>query len=132
MSASLALAAPAQATPLKRGLVVTCAMAAMFMQTLDQTIANVALPSMQGSLAASHDQITWVLTSYIIASAIMTAPAGWLAQRFGRKNVFMVCIIGFTASSMLSGAAQSLEQMVLFRVLQGMTEIGRASCRERV
>ena len=96
-------------------------MTATMMTVLDSTISIVALPYMQGSLNTTLDQTTWVLTSYIIASAIMTAPVGWLAQRFGRKNVFMVCIIGFTASSMLSGAAQSLEQMVLFRVLQGMT-----------
>ena len=61
-------------------------MVGMFMQMLDSTIANVALPYMQGSLQASHDQITWVLTSYIIASAIMTGPIGWLAARFGRRD----------------------------------------------
>ena len=90
------------------------------MQALDQTIANVALPYMQGSLSATADEITWVLTSYITAAAIMTAPVGWLAARFGRKYLFITCLIGFTVTSMLCGAAQSLPQMVVFRVLQGV------------
>ena len=92
-----------------RGLITVCAMTATLMQALDQTIANVALPYMQGSLSASYDEITWVLTSYIIAAAIMTAPVGWLAARFGRKSLFVVCLIGFTIASMLCGAAQSLD-----------------------
>jgi DHA2 family multidrug resistance protein len=95
-------------------------MAGVLMQALDTTIANVALPYMEGSLSASRDQITWVLTSYIIAAAIMTAPVGWLAARFGKKNLIILCIGGFTAASMLCGASQSLEQMVLFRIVQGM------------
>lgn len=100
-------------------IVMMCSMAGTLMQALDSTIANVALPYMQGSLAASRDQITWVLTSYIVSSAIMTAPVGWLASRFGRKNLAIVCISGFTITSMMCGAAQSLEQMILFRILQG-------------
>src|SRR5579871_2746352 len=103
-----------------RGIITVCAMAATLMQALDSTIANVALPYMQGSMSASYDEITWVLTSYVIAAAIMTAPVGWLAVRFGRKKLFIVCIIGFTVASMLCGAAQSLEQLVGFRLLQGM------------
>ena len=103
-----------------RGLITVCAMVATLMQALDSTIANVALPYMQGSLSATSDQITWVLTSYIVAAAIMTAPVGWLAARFGRKNLFVVCLVGFTAASMLCGVAESLTQMVLFRLLQGM------------
>ena len=95
-------------------------MAGVLMQALDTTIANVALPYMEGSLSASRDQITWVLTSYIIAAAIMTAPVGWLAARFGKKNFLITSIAGFTIASMLCGAAQSLEQMVLFRLIQGV------------
>jgi DHA2 family multidrug resistance protein len=95
-------------------------MAGVLMQALDTTIVNVALPYMEGSLSASYDQITWVLTSYIIAAAIMTAPVGWLAARFGKKNFLITCIAGFTVASMLCGAAQSLEQMVLFRLIQGV------------
>ena len=93
---------------------------ATLMQALDQTIANVALPYMQGSLSATSDEITWVLTSYITAAAIMTAPVGWLAARFGRKRFFITCLVGFTITSMMCGAAQSLPQMVLFRLLQGV------------
>src|ERR1700712_5589739 len=89
-------------------------MAGVLMQALDTTIANVALPYMEGSLSASRDQITWVLTSYIIAAAIMTAPVGWIAARFGKKNFLITCIAGFTFASMLCGASQSLGQMVIF------------------
>ncbi len=103
-----------------RLLITLCTCSATLMQALDQTIANVALPYMQGSLSASYDEITWVLTSYITAAAIMTAPVGWLAARFGRKYLYITCLIGFTATSMLCGAAQTLAQMVLFRILQGM------------
>jgi len=95
-------------------------MAGVLMQALDTTIANVALPYMMGELSAARDQITWVLTSYIIAAAIMTAPVGWLAARFGKKNFLITSIAGFTLASMLCGAAQNLEQMVVFRIIQGM------------
>jgi MFS transporter, DHA2 family, multidrug resistance protein len=95
-------------------------MLATLMNTLDSTIANVALPHMQGSLSASQDQITWVLTSYIIATAIMTPLSGWLSQKFGRKRMFMLSIVGFTGASMLCGIATGLPEMVLFRLLQGI------------
>ena len=114
-----------------RGLITASAMLAMFMQTLDSTIANVALPYMQGSMSASYDEITWVLTSYVIAAAIMTAPVGWMAVRFGRKRLFIVCITGFTIASVLCGAAQSLEQLVGFRLLQGMFGAHWPRCRRR-
>ncbi len=103
-----------------RALITVCAMMATLMQSLDSTIANVALPYMQGSLSASSDQITWVLTSYITAAAIMTAPVGWISARFGLKNLFLVSMIGFTAASMLCGIAESLPEMVVFRLLQGV------------
>ncbi|HEY2531899.1 MAG TPA: DHA2 family efflux MFS transporter permease subunit, partial [Xanthobacteraceae bacterium] len=92
---------------------------ATLMQALDTTIANVALPYMQGSVSATQDQIDWVLTSYIVAAAIMTPPTGFLAGRFGLKRLFLVAVAGFTAASMLCGMAQSLPQIVLFRILQG-------------
>ncbi len=114
-----AAAAPFKVVPF-RALIVVCAMIATLMQALDSTIANVALPYMQGSLSATLDQITWVLTSYIVAAAIFTAPVGWLAARFGRKNLFILCLVGFTAASMLCGIAQTLPQMVVFRLLQGV------------
>src|SRR5580698_3327523 len=94
-------------------------MAGVLMQALDTTIANVALPYMEGSLSAARDQITWVLTSYIIAAAIMTAPVGWIAARFGKKSFLITSLTGFTVASMACGAAQSLDQMVLFRLIQG-------------
>jgi DHA2 family multidrug resistance protein len=103
-----------------RLIITCCTVGATLMQALDQTIANVALPYMQGSLSASFDEITWVLTSYITAAAIMTAPVGWMASRFGRKYLFVGCLTGFTITSMMCGAAQSLDQMVLFRLFQGM------------
>ncbi len=103
-----------------RTLITICTMVATLMQVLDSTIANVALPYMQGSLSTTSDQISWVLTSYIVAAAIMTAPVGWLSARFGRKNFFLFCLVGFTVTSMMCGVAQSLEQMVLFRLMQGV------------
>ncbi len=113
-------AAPIAVPGLRRNMVTICAMTATIMQALDTTIANVALPYMQGSLSASQDQINWVLTSYIVAAAIMTAPVGWIANRFGRKRIFIVCSGGFTIASVLCGLAQDINQMVLFRLLQGV------------
>jgi DHA2 family multidrug resistance protein len=113
-------AAPVAVPGLRRNMVTICAMTATIMQALDTTIANVALPYMQGSLSASQDQINWVLTSYIVAAAIMTAPVGWIANRFGRKRIFIVCSAGFTVASVLCGLAQDINQMVLFRLLQGV------------
>jgi DHA2 family multidrug resistance protein len=113
-------ASPVAVPGLRRTMVTICAMTATIMQALDTTIANVALPYMQGSLSASQDQINWVLTSYIVAAAIMTAPVGWIANRFGRKHIFIVCSAGFTFASVLCGLAQDINQMVLFRLLQGV------------
>jgi DHA2 family multidrug resistance protein len=113
-------AAPIAIPGLRRNMVTICAMTATIMQALDTTIANVALPYMQGTLSASQDQINWVLTSYIVAAAIMTAPVGWIANRFGRKRIFILCSGGFTLASVLCGLAQDINQMVLFRLLQGM------------
>jgi DHA2 family multidrug resistance protein len=103
-----------------RAAITVCVILATLMQALDTTIANVALPYMQGSVSASQDQIAWVLTSYIVAAAIMTPPTGYLSSRFGLKRLFLVSVAGFTVASMLCGMAQSLVQIVLFRVLQGM------------
>jgi len=105
---------------LNRPLIVSSVMLATVMTSLDTTIANVALPHMEGSVSASADEITWVLTSYIVAAAIMTPLSGWLAGRFGRKQVFLVSIAGFTIASALCGAAQSLGEIVGFRLLQGV------------
>jgi DHA2 family multidrug resistance protein len=104
---------------INRPAITACIILAVIMQALDTTIANVALPYMQGSVSASADQINWVLTSYIVAAAIMTPPSGFLANRFGRKRVLMVAIAGFVAASVLCGIAQSLLEIVAFRLLQG-------------
>jgi MFS transporter, DHA2 family, multidrug resistance protein len=103
-----------------RGLITVCLMVATLMQALDSTIAVVSLPYMQGSLAASSEQIDWVLTSFVIGAAVMTAPSGWLASRFGRKNVLMTSLIGFTVTSVLCGLSTSLTEIVAVRFLQGL------------
>ncbi|WP_460873183.1 DHA2 family efflux MFS transporter permease subunit [Paralcaligenes ginsengisoli] len=95
-------------------------MLATIMQTLDSTIANVALPHMAGGLSASQDQITWVLTSYIVAAAIATPVTGWLSGRYGRKTIFLISIAGFTASSLLCGMSGNLLEIVGARLLQGV------------
>ncbi|WEX07583.1 DHA2 family efflux MFS transporter permease subunit [Chelativorans sp. AA-79] len=103
-----------------RGLITVAIMLGTIMQVLDTTIANVALPSMTGDLGASPDTINWVLTSYIVAAAIMTPVTGWISDRIGRREFFLVSITGFTIFSMLCGIAWNLEVMVLFRLLQGV------------
>ena len=101
-------------------LITISVMMATVMQALDTTIANVALPHMQGSLGATQDQISWVLTSYIVAAAIFMPLTGFLSDRLGRKRLFTWSVAGFTLTSMLCGAAQNLEQIVFFRLLQGI------------
>src|ERR1700736_2163189 len=101
-------------------MITIVVMAATIMQVLDTTFANVALPHMQGSLGATQDQIAWVLTSYIVAAAIMTPATGWLAGRIGRTRLFALSLAGFTLVSLLCGVAGSLGQMVLFRTFQGL------------
>jgi DHA2 family multidrug resistance protein len=106
--------------PLQRLLITVCVMMSTIMQVLDITIANVSLPYMQASLSATLDQVSWVLTSYVVAAAVMTSPVGWLASRFGTKKLLITCVVGFTAASMLCGIAQNIEEIVVFRVIQGM------------
>jgi DHA2 family multidrug resistance protein len=103
-----------------RGMITVAVMLATIMQALDTTIANVALPHMQGSLQAAQDQIAWVLTSYIVAAAIATPLTGWLTGRYGRRAVFLYSIVGFTIASALCGMAESLWQIVAARLLQGL------------
>jgi DHA2 family multidrug resistance protein len=104
----------------RRALITVSVMLASIMQAIDNTIANVALPRIQGSLSATQDQMAWVLTSYIIAAAIMTPLSGWLAGQIGRKRVFLISIVGFTTASILCGLAQTLPEIVLARLLQGV------------
>lgn len=102
-------------------LLIVGIMAASLLQVLDSTIANVAIPHMQSSLGATADTVTWVLTSYIIASAVAMPITGWLADRLGARTLFIATVAGFILTSMLCGMAQNLEQMVLFRVFQGIS-----------
>ena len=107
--------------PINRGMITATVMLASILQSLDNTIATVALPHMQGSLSATQEQMSWVLTSYIVAAAIMTPLTGWLATRFGRREVFLASIFGFTVASVLCGVAQTLPQIVVFRLIQGLS-----------
>ncbi len=104
----------------KRPLLVASVMLATLMQALDTTIANVALPNMQGSLSATQEQVSWVLTSYIVAAAILTPVTGWLAGRLGRRRLLIVAVSGFTVASLLCGIATGIGEMVMFRILQGV------------
>ena len=101
-------------------LLITAIMLAMVMQVLDTTIANVALPHMRAALSASQEEVSWVLTSYIVAAAIATPLSGWLSDRLGRRNLLLIGVAGFTGASLLCGIAGSLPEMVLFRVMQGI------------
>ncbi|MBO0662213.1 DHA2 family efflux MFS transporter permease subunit [Jiella sp. MQZ9-1] len=103
-----------------KGLITVSIMLATVMQVLDTTIANVALPNMQGSLGASQDQISWVLTSYIVAAAIMTPVTGWLSDRIGLRELFIASSAGFVAASMACGLSGSLNEMIFFRLIQGL------------
>ncbi|MBX7145836.1 MAG: DHA2 family efflux MFS transporter permease subunit [Alphaproteobacteria bacterium] len=103
-----------------KGMITISVMLATVMQVIDTTIANVALPHIQGSISATQDQISWVLTSYIVASAIMTPCTGWITENFGRKNILLISIAGFTFVSLLCGISTSLGEIVAFRLLQGV------------
>ncbi len=102
-------------------LVVIGVMTASLLQILDTTIANVAIPHMQAALGATPDEISWVLTSYIVASAVAIPTTGWMSDRFGSRRLFIFSTAGFVLSSMLCGMAQNITQMVLFRALQGLS-----------
>jgi DHA2 family multidrug resistance protein len=116
----MASAQTAPLPPINRRMVSFSIMLATIMQTLDTTIANVALPHMQGSLSASQDQIAWVLTAYIVAAAIATPLTGWLCDRFGQKTVFLAAVAGFTVASAWCALSNSLGEIVVARLLQGV------------
>ena len=110
---------------------------ATFMEVLDTSVANVSLPHIAGSLSASVDESTWVLTSYLVSNAIVLPLSGWFSSLIGRKRFYMACVAIFTLSSFMCGFAPSLGALIFFRVLQGaggggLQQIGRASCRVRV
>lgn len=106
-------------TPARRALITLGLMSATLMHVLDQTIATVALPHMQAALGANRETVAWVLTSYIVATAIVMPVTGWLAGRYGARRLFVVATIGFTIASMACGLATSLTGMIAFRVAQG-------------
>ena len=103
-----------------RTMITVSVMAAAVMNQVDTTIANVALPHMQGTTSASREQITWVLTSYILAMAITTPLTGWLAERYGRKRLLLISVVGFTVVSGLCGISVRLDELIVFRFLQGI------------
>src|SRR6058998_3711611 len=102
-------------------LIAVSVMFATFMEVLDTTVVNVSLPHIAGSLSASIDEATWALTSYLVANAIILPMTGWLASRFGRKNLLLLSVSGFTIASILCGLAPNLPMLIVFRCLQGMT-----------
>ena len=104
----------------KKGLLTLAIMGAAMIQILDSTIANVAIPHMQTSLGATQDTVTWVLTSYIVAGAVVMPITGWLADRIGSRRLFIAATIGFILTSMLCGISVNLTEMVIFRILQGV------------
>jgi MFS family permease len=93
---------------------------AAFMEVLDTTIANVALPYIAGGLGVSEDEASWVVTTYLVANAVSLTGSSFFAQRFGRKPFFLICLALFTASSVLCGFAPNLQSLLLFRILQGL------------
>ncbi len=107
--------------PVNPWIVTIAVMLATFMEILDTTVVNVSVPHMAGNLGATVDEGTWVVTSYLVSNAIILPMAGWLANRFGRRRMLMVCVGGFTLTSLLCGMATSLDMLILFRVLQGLT-----------
>jgi DHA2 family multidrug resistance protein len=100
-------------------VVAGAVMLAPFMEVLDTSIANVALPHIAGNLSATIDESTWVLTSYLVSNAIVLPLAGWFSSLFGRKNFYLACVVLFTVSSFLCGLAPNIQLLVLFRILQG-------------
>src|SRR3954451_67421 len=117
------MAEPLQTAPhlINTWIIAIAVMFATFMEVLDTTVVNVALPHIAGSLSATVDETTWVLTSYLVANAIILPMTGWLANQFGRKRILLLSVGGFTVSSFLCGLAPSLPLLIIFRILQGAT-----------
>ena len=96
-------------------------MLATFMEVLDTTVVNVSIPHIAGNLASTNEEGTWVVTSYLVSNAIVLPISGWLANYLGRKRLLLLCVAGFTITSLCCGMATSLTQLIIFRVLQGLT-----------
>ena len=114
------IADPAVMVPAsRRGIILATVSAATMLYAMAITVANVVLPQMRGALSATPDQVAWVVTFNLVATAVVTPISGWLSNRFGRRNVMLFCALGFSFSSVLCGLANSLEALVFYRVLQG-------------
>src|ERR1700736_2369279 len=113
--------APPPTTVVNPWIVAIAVMCATFMEVLDTTVVNVSLPHIAGDLSATIDEATWALTSYLVANAVILPITGWLASRFGRKNLLMASVVGFTSASFLCGLAPTLGTLIAFRILQGAT-----------
>ncbi len=111
---------PSPPPQVNKWLITIAVMAGTFMEIIDTTVVNVALPHIAGSLSAGVDEATWVLTSYLISNAIVLPITGWLSALFGRKRFLMICLVLFTFSSMLCGSAPSLGALIVFRIFQGV------------
>src|SRR6266536_5414664 len=107
-------------SPARRWAITLSVMMVTVMQVLDTSVTNVALPHMQGSLSAGVEEMSWVITSYLAANAVVIPATGWLSARFGRRRFFLICTVLFTVSSFLSGMAPNLEFLVAMRILQGL------------
>src|SRR5574340_1423131 len=111
---------PNDSVPVNKWLITIAVMAGTFMEIVDTTVVNVALPHIAGSLASSEHETTWILTAYLVSNAIILPITGWLAALFGRKRFLLLCIALFTLSSMLCGMATSLAMLIVFRIIQGV------------
>src|ERR1700723_2390272 len=136
MSESLAAPAPfvipAQREGINPWFIAITVTLATFMELLDTAIANVALPHIAGGLAVSYDESTWVLTSYLVANAVVLPLSAWLSRVFGRKRYYMACVALFTVSSLLCGFAPSLGLLIFFRILQGIAGGGLAPVEQAI
>src|SRR5271165_6556292 len=110
--------APKQVSP---WIVTIAVMLGTFMEILDTTVVNVSIPHIAGNMGATVDEGTWVVTSYLVSNAVILPMAGWLANRFGRRRILLTCVAGFTLTSLLCGMATTLPELILFRVLQGLS-----------
>ncbi len=120
-AASTEISPPVESAPAYKWIIVVAVMLGTILEVLDTSIVNVALPHMRGSFSASVDEITWVVTSYLVANGIMIPMTGWISARFGRKRYFLLSVTGFVTASAACGAARSLSQIVIFRLLQGLS-----------